>query len=59
MTEMKWLYFGGNECLGVGESKSKTKGKDKKKQKGAWQVAAELSWHLIVKDLTKQHLRLP
>lgn len=56
---MKWLYFGEMSALGWGESKSKTEGKDKKKQKGAWQVAAELSWHLTVKDLTKQHLRLP
>ena len=58
MTEMKWLYFGEMSALEWGESKSKTKGKDKKKQKGAWQVAVELNWHLLVRDLIKEHLRL-
>lgn len=58
MTEMKWLYFREMSALEWGESKSKTKGKDKKKQEGAWQVAVELNWHLMVRDLIKEHLRL-
>ena len=55
---MEWLYFGEMSALEWGESNSKTKGKDKKKREGAWQVAVELNWHLLVRDLIKEHLRL-